>query len=45
MRDFEKWQAVGTCVVCALLGPLLLPAAGLAGTGEGIQPDSSVLVA
>ncbi|MDQ1347387.1 MAG: hypothetical protein QG573_757 [Acidobacteriota bacterium] len=38
MRDFEKWQAVGTCVVCALLGPLLLPAAGLAGTGRLVSP-------
>ena len=34
MRDFKKWQFMGTGVLFALLGLLLVPDAGVAGTGR-----------
>lgn len=34
MRDFERWQFMGTGVLLAFLGLLLLPDAGVAGTGR-----------
>jgi hypothetical protein len=36
--DFEKGHFVGTGVVIALLSLLLLPAAGVAGTGRLVSP-------